>query len=37
MAQFIDTLISAVMVSGVILVGVLASAIYEKWLERSKK
>lgn len=37
MAQFIDTLISAVMVSGVMLVGVLASAIYEKWCERKAK
>jgi len=37
MAQFIDTLISASLVSLVILVGVLASAAYEKWSERSKK
>jgi hypothetical protein len=37
MAQFIDTLISASLVSAVMLIGVLASAIYEKWLERSKK
>lgn len=37
MAQFIDTLISASIVSAVMLVGVLASAAYEKWIERSKK
>ena len=37
MEQFIDTLISAVMVSGVMLVAVLASAIYEKWQERKSK
>ena len=37
MTQFIDTLISASLVSAVMLVGVLASAAYEKWLERSKK
>lgn len=36
-AAFIDTLISASIVSAVMLVGVLASAIYEKWLERNKK
>ena len=30
MAQFIDTLISASMVSLVMLIGVLASAIYER-------
>ena len=36
MAQFIDTLISAIIVSGVILIGVLANAIYEHY-ERSKK
>ena len=35
-ATFIDTLISASIVSGVMLVGVLASAIYENH-ERSKK
>ena len=35
--MFIDTLISASIVSGVMLVGVLASAIYEKWQERSQK
>lgn len=34
MAQLIDTLISASLVSAVMLVGVLASAIYEKWSER---
>ena len=37
MEQFIDTLISASVVSGVMLIGVLASAIYETWLERSQK
>ena len=37
MAQFIDTLISASIVSAVMLVGVLASAAYEKWIERRKK
>lgn len=37
MAQFIDTLISASLVSAVMLIAVLASAAYEKWLERSKK
>lgn len=37
MAQFIDTLISASIVSGVMLVGVLASAAYEKWMERKSK
>ena len=37
MAQFIDTLISASLVSLVMLVGVLASAIYEKWQERKSK
>jgi len=37
MAQFIDALISASIVSVVMLVGVLASAAYEKWSERSKK
>jgi hypothetical protein len=37
MAQFIDTLISASLVSLVMLVGVLASAIYEKWSERKSK
>lgn len=31
MNQFIDALISAVPIFGVMLVGVLASAIYEKW------
>ena len=36
MATFIDTLISASIVSGVMLVAVLASAIYEH-IERSKK
>ena len=35
--MFIDTLISASLVSLVMLAGVLASAIYEKWIERSKK
>jgi hypothetical protein len=37
MAQFIDTIISASLVSAVMLIGVLASAIYEKWLERKSK
>lgn len=37
MAQFIDTLISASLVFAVMLVGVLASAAYEKWLERKSK
>jgi hypothetical protein len=37
MAQFIDTLISASIVSLVMLVGVLASAAYEKWLERNQQ
>jgi len=36
MEQFIDTLISAVMVSGVMLIGVLASAIYEHYERKSK-
>jgi hypothetical protein len=35
--MFIDTLISASLVSLVMLVGVLASAIYEKWQERKSK
>lgn len=37
MEQFIDTLISASLISLVMLVGVLASAIYEKWQERKSK
>jgi hypothetical protein len=37
MNLFIDTLISASLVSAVMLVGVLASAIYEKWQERKSK
>ena len=37
MATFIDTIISAFVISLVILIGVLATAIYEKWLEMSKK
>ena len=37
MAQIIDTLISALMISLVILIGVLASAAYEKWIERKSK
>jgi len=37
MAQFIDTLISASIIAAVMLVGVLASAIYEKWQERRAK
>ena len=36
MATFIDTLISASIIAAVMLVGVLASAIYEH-IERSKK
>jgi len=35
--MFIDTLISASIVSLVMLVGVLASAAYEKWIERKSK
>ena len=35
--MFIDTLISASLVSLVMLVGVLASAVYEKWSERKSK
>jgi hypothetical protein len=35
--MFIDTLISASLASLVMLVGVLASAIYEKWSERKAK
>ena len=35
--MFIDTLISASLVSAVMLVVVLASAIYEKWSERKAK
>ena len=34
MAQFIDTIISALMVSLVMLIGVLASAAYEEWSKR---
>ncbi len=34
MAQFIDTLISASLISLVMLIGVLASAAYEKWSEK---
>ena len=37
MAQFIDTIISAGLVSLVMLVGVLASTAYEKWSERKSK
>jgi hypothetical protein len=37
MEQFIDTLISASLVSLVMLVAVIASAIYEKWSERKAK
>jgi hypothetical protein len=37
MATIIDTLISASIVSAVMLAGVLASAIYEKWQERKSK
>ena len=35
--MFIDTLISASLVSAVMLIGVLASAIYEKWSERNQQ
>ena len=35
--MFIDTLISAAIVSAVMLTGVLASAIYEKWQSRRAK
>ena len=35
--MFIDTLISVSLISLVMLTGVLASAIYEKYQERSKK
>jgi len=37
MATFIDTLISASLIFCVMLVAVLASAIYEKWQERKSK
>lgn len=37
MNLFIDTIISASLVSLVMLVGVLASAAYEKWSERKAK
>jgi hypothetical protein len=37
MEQFVDTLISASIVSLVMLAGVLASAIYEKWQERNQQ
>jgi len=36
MATFIDTLISATVISAVMLAGVLASAIYEKLAERKR-
>jgi len=35
--MFIDTIISASLIFGVMLIGVLASAIYEKWQERKSK
>jgi hypothetical protein len=35
--MFIDTLISAAIIATVMLTGVLASAIYEKWQERRAK
>ena len=35
--MFIDTLISASLVSAAMLIAVLASAIYEKWSERKAK
>ena len=35
--MFIDTLISASLVTAVMLIGVLASAAYEKWIERKSK
>ena len=37
MATFTDTLISATVISAVMLAGVLASAAYEKWIERKSK
>ena len=37
MNQFIDTIISASLIAGVMLIGVLASAVYEKWQERKQK
>ena len=35
--MFIDTLISAVMVGSVMLIGVLASGVYAKWQERKSR
>lgn len=35
--MFIDTLISASLVTAVMLIGVLASAAYEKWSKRKAK
>jgi len=35
MATFIDTLISFGLIAGVMLIGVLASAVYEKFNDRS--
>jgi len=35
MATFVDTLISFGLIAGVMLIGVLASAIYEKFNDRS--
>lgn len=37
MTHFIDTIISASLIAGVMLIGVLASAVYEKWQERKQK
>jgi len=37
MNQFIDTLISASLIAGVMLIGVLASAVYEAIQERKSK
>ena len=36
MTQTIDTLITFSIIAGVMLIGVLASAVYEKWQERNK-
>ena len=37
MTQTIDTLITYGLIAGVMLIGVLASAVYEKWQERKQK
>jgi len=36
MTHFIDTIISASLIAGVMLIGVLASAVYEHYERRSK-